>query len=252
MQTTSTPSFNEDDVKELRQLLPNARQPAVRQLLMSAIESAVKQLPTSTAPAAEQPNLAPAPSLSSNQQDSKLNLSPRPTAVRVLSTYSWTEDSKKATIYVTLPTPASSSSTQPDWEETPGLVCNNKTKEMEMQIADWANKVTYRLRVVDLAGKVDVTRSSAKLKNGKVTIHLYKEKSGEWGALIKKKEKLPDFAKNEDADPGDTIMQMMKELYNEGDEETKRMIAKTWTESQERKGGKLGDPLLDPMMGMNF
>jgi hypothetical protein len=41
-----------------------------------------------------------------------------------------------------------------------------------------------------------------------VTIGLYKTKPGNWNALIKKKEKLPDFGKNKDADPGESIMQV--------------------------------------------
>ncbi|CDJ27161.1 calcyclin binding protein, putative [Eimeria mitis] len=37
------------------------------------------------------------------------------------------------------------------------------------------------------------------------------------------------------ADPSQSIMSMMKSLYNQGDSEMKRTIAKAWTESQERK-----------------
>ena len=38
----------------------------------------------------------------------------------------------------------------------------------------------------------------------------------------------------ESADPTASLMNMMKELYEKGDEETKRSIAKAWTESQEK------------------
>ncbi|OEH73717.1 calcyclin binding protein [Cyclospora cayetanensis] len=37
------------------------------------------------------------------------------------------------------------------------------------------------------------------------------------------------------SDPSQSIMSMMKSLYDQGDSEMKRTIAKAWTESQERK-----------------
>ena len=39
-----------------------------------------------------------------------------------------------------------------------------------------------------------------------------------------------------DADPQANIMNMMKNMYDEGDDEMKRTIAKAWTESRDKKG----------------
>lgn len=36
-------------------------------------------------------------------------------------------------------------------------------------------------------------------------------------------------------DPNEGIMDMMRKMYNEGDDEMKRTIAKAWTESQEKR-----------------
>jgi calcyclin binding protein len=36
------------------------------------------------------------------------------------------------------------------------------------------------------------------------------------------------------------MMNMMKKMYDEGDDEMKRTIAKTWSESQSKKGGPPG------------
>lgn len=36
-------------------------------------------------------------------------------------------------------------------------------------------------------------------------------------------------------DPQASMMNMMKKMYEEGDEEMKRTIAKAWTESQDKK-----------------
>lgn len=39
---------------------------------------------------------------------------------------------------------------------------------------------------------------------------------------------------DEAKDPGDSLMQMMKNMYETGDDEMKRTIAKAWTESREK------------------
>lgn len=40
---------------------------------------------------------------------------------------------------------------------------------------------------------------------------------------------------DENADPGEGLMNMLKKIYSEGDDEMKRTINKAWTESQEKK-----------------
>ena len=48
---------------------------------------------------------------------------------------------------------------------------------------------------------------------------------------------------DEGKDPGDSLMQMMKNMYETGDDEMKRTIAKAWTESRDKMhtGGGAGD-----------
>ena len=49
----------------------------------------------------------------------------------------------------------------------------------------------------------------------------------------------PKFDKDED--PSSSIMKMMKQMYDDGDDEMKRTIAKAWTESREKQSaGNLG------------
>jgi len=40
---------------------------------------------------------------------------------------------------------------------------------------------------------------------------------------------------DKDEDPGDSMMKLMKRMYDEGDDEMKRTIAKAWTESREKQ-----------------
>lgn len=47
----------------------------------------------------------------------------------------------------------------------------------------------------------------------------------------------------ENADPSDGLMSMLKKIYEDGDDEMKRTINKAWTESQDKK--KRGDDMMD-------
>jgi len=40
---------------------------------------------------------------------------------------------------------------------------------------------------------------------------------------------------DEKKDPNEGLMDMLKKMYDEGDEDMKRTIAKAWTESREKK-----------------
>ena len=40
---------------------------------------------------------------------------------------------------------------------------------------------------------------------------------------------------DKDKDPSESLMDLMKKMYDEGDDEMKRTIAKAWTESREKQ-----------------
>lgn len=42
-------------------------------------------------------------------------------------------------------------------------------------------------------------------------------------------------AVDKDADPNDSLMSLMKQMYEDGDDEMKRTIAKAWTESRDKQ-----------------
>ena len=52
------------------------------------------------------------------------------------------------------------------------------------------------------------------------------------------------------SDPSAGIMNLMKKMYDEGDDDMKRMIKKTWYESQQNKGAG-GMPDMPTMPGMS-
>ena len=60
---------------------------------------------------------------------------------------------------------------------------------------------------------------------------------------LSKKSKEDDPVKG--GDPSAGLMDMMKKMYDEGDENMKRTIAEAWTKAQDKKSGS---PLDDPLM----
>ena len=71
-----------------------------------------------------------------------------------------------------------------------------------------------------------------------VTVFLSKSTPGEnWPGLraAEAEKKAPKFDTPEkDADPSASLMTMMKQMYQDGDDEMKRTIAKAWTESRDK------------------
>lgn len=88
----------------------------------------------------------------------------------------------------------------------------------------------YRLAVANLAGKINPKKSLAKIPSSKqrVIVVLAKAETKHWNSIIKKKED----AKNEKAfdddlnakDPQKGMMDLMKKLYDEGDDEVCQQI----------------------------
>lgn len=87
-----------------------------------------------------------------------------------------------------------------------------------------------------LAGGINAQKSKLRIKKDMIIIKIFKEVKGKWGDL-KQKSKMfdkEDIKGNEDPQAG--IFNMMKKMYTEGDDEMKRTIAKTWSESQKNQG----------------
>jgi calcyclin binding protein len=79
-----------------------------------------------------------------------------------------------------------------------------------------------------------------------VTVFLKKADVGKsWGYLTEKEKKLKDKAApklDDNADPQEGLMSMMKKMYDEGDDEMKRTISKAFTESREKSAKGEGFP----------
>lgn len=114
------------------------------------------------------------------------------------------------------------------------------------------NNISHNLTINNLLNSIDASQSYFKVKSDMVTVFLKKvETSKSWSYLTEKEAKLKDKPMSmpkmdENADPQEGLMSMMKKMYEEGDDEMKRTISKAFVEGRE-KSGKGG---LDDMGGL--
>lgn len=108
-------------------------------------------------------------------------------------------------------------------------------------------KSNYRFDVPKLAK--EVVTPTLKIKRDEIVIMLKKASSGKWETLTER-EKNEKYKKDdikfdkgkETDDPSKGIMDLMKKMYDDGDDEMKRTIAKAWTESRDKQ--MTGEPAL--------
>lgn len=112
-------------------------------------------------------------------------------------------------------------------------------------IMNWKDK-NYRFSCFNLNKEIKPDDSYVKQTNSGLIVYLAKAKAGDyWDALEKKKSLFGDkdgendptkFDKNKD--PNASLMEMMRDMYQNGDPEMKRMIAEAWTKSRDESDKK--------------
>ncbi|KAK3087852.1 hypothetical protein FSP39_011491 [Pinctada imbricata] len=147
-----------------------------------------------------------------------------------ISNYAWDQSDKFMKIYVTL----NGVQNLP----TEGVKCEFGPKSFKLQVFGLDNK-NQELYVSTLQEEIVPTESYHKVKKDMVSIFLKKQtpkKTWEFVTDREKKDKEKSKPKTDaDGEPTDGLMQMMKQMYDDGDDEMKRTIAKAWTESRDKK-----------------
>jgi calcyclin binding protein len=156
----------------------------------------------------------------------------RPSAYDVkITNYAWDQSDKFVKIYITL----KNVHTIPP--ENVKSTFTSRSLQFVVRELDGRN---HTLTLPNLMGDINTESSYNKVKQDAVTIFMKKEGSKQWSHLttVEQKAKEPRVPKPDDSgEPGDGLMTMMKQMYEDGDDDMKRTIAKAWTESRE-KGGK--------------
>ncbi|VFQ97051.1 unnamed protein product [Cuscuta campestris] len=203
-----------DELKELRRL---AKRPHVLSLISSEIRnleklsneaSSVPQVPT---PISTAPKAVPNPALS----------------YATLATFSWDQDSDKVKIYLSL-------------EGVDQEKMETDFKEMSVDVKfHGVHGKNYRFSVPKLNKEIVPERCKVMVKPTRVVLTLPKASQGNWLNLHYKEDKFKPSVDKE-KDPMAGIMDLMKNMYEDGDDEMKRTIAKAWSDS---RSGKVADPL---------
>lgn len=209
------------DVEELNRLLVSAQRQRVKDLLLIEIRkleiemSNLKEVESKAGDAQVPPIAAP---IKPKCYDVKLN------------NYAWDQSDKFIKIFVTL------KNVQTLEEGNVQCTFSKRCVEMNVRGLDCRN---YQLIINNLLEEVDTVKSSWKVKTDMVVVFLAKSKPGStWSHMTgsEKKAKEPKLPKlGPEDDPSAGLMDMMKQMYDDGDDEMKRTIAKAWTESRDKQ-----------------
>ncbi|XP_068710820.1 calcyclin-binding protein-like [Montipora foliosa] len=209
--------------EELKSFLSTATRPRVKKLLQDELERVERQIS-----AADKQSSMEVPNETEVEPKKPIARKPQATSTKITS-YAWDQSPKFVKIYITLS----------EVEKLPEENVSSKftNRSIELRVLGLKGK-NYQFQMIHLLHPIVPDSSSVKIKTGKVTILLKKEKEENWSCLtttenlkMTKQEKKFDESK----DPGEGIMDLMRKMYDEGDDEMKRTIAKAWTESREKQ-----------------
>ncbi|KAL7078738.1 hypothetical protein ACQ4LE_001919 [Meloidogyne hapla] len=150
-----------------------------------------------------------------------------------LTTYAFDESDKFVKIYYSIPGISNAPIT--------AIKAKFNENSFEIHCTD-VKGMDYEINVRGLLKVVDPDKSYFKQKSGDQFLVMLKKvkENDNWGSLLKlekKEHKTPKFDKDED--PQASLMNMMKQMYDEGDDEMKRTIRKSWYEAQNKKTSEM-------------
>jgi len=215
----------EQDIAELQHLHTQAQRPAVKNVLDTQIKLFKTKIEDEKKKA-QQVNEEKEKKQLQDSQPSKPILH-----YESISSYSWDENDDFVSIYLSL-------------EGNKGAIHSHYTdRGFAIAIHDYNGK-NLKLTINNLYKDLDKAGCKEIKREKTVTIKLKKKQSGKWLKLIATKDDMKKEDSADTSDPSAGLMTMMKKLYDEGDEEMKKLIAKTWTESQDKS--KKGEPKFTP------
>ncbi|KAB1221312.1 Calcyclin-binding protein [Morella rubra] len=207
------------DLDELRHLQSIAKRPRVVSLISSEIRTLEK---LSKEAVSAPPSHVPTPISTAPK------VAPNPALKYVtLGSFSWDQDNEKVKIYVSL-----------EGVEQEKIETEFKPMSVDVKFHEVQGK-NYRCAIAKLNKEIVPDKCKVLVKPTRVIITLFKASKGSWLDLQFKEDKLKPNT-DKDRDPMAGIMDLMKNMYEEGDDEMKRTIAKAWTDA---RSGKAADPL---------
>ncbi len=96
------------------------------------------------------------------------------------------------------------------------------------------------MKIAPLGGLIDPAACKIKVKSNSLTIEMVKAKNKRWDDIKEKKKAAGETSSatkkdDKEGDPSASLMNMMKELYETGDDNMKRTIAESWQKANQEK-----------------
>lgn len=205
-----------NDLQELKRILAAGSTPYVEALIKSEIEKLEATLNVGAAKA--------------QQTEAKKAV---PTKIyETISKYAFSDSSKKASVIIKEIKGLDQAEISFEPKERECVVCVNREKQ---------NMSNLKLTISPLYKKIKPEESKFTKRGETLTLHLIKKKETSWmklkkSALDQKKPKMSQTKDDKMKDSPDTaLMDMMKKMYDEGDDEMKRTISKAMWEAQHKK-----------------
>jgi len=220
-----------EDIKEIKNLLEIAKRPKVEALLTIEMRRYETKLSEMMESLERQKNMA-------NQNTNSVT---QPVAAKSYDvpykSYSWDQSDKFVKFYLT------NLKNVQDLQKPDGFQSSFQSKAVNFRVCNLLGK-NHVFEIKELAYEINPDKSMYKVKSDMVVIMLAKAKEGQNWSHVTAAEKAKADKKNEvpkmdddSGDPSKGLMNMMKKMYDEGDDDMKRTIAKAWTESQNKGPG---------------
>jgi calcyclin binding protein len=214
------------DILEIQNLLTQATRIRVKTLLMNELERAEKQLKALEKAQAEaeaakvKKSETNPPSQTKVSSDSVFN-------TEAIKNYSWDQETDIVSIYINLKDVGALG------RDAVKLVVEDQS--LDLVISEYQGK-NWRLIIPKLHTKVKKAECSFTLKPNYVIVKLRKGSMGSWTSLKEEKKFNPvKNIKEGKEDPQKGLMDMMKRMYDEGDDQMKRTIGEAWTKAADEK-----------------
>eukprot|EP00301_Raphidiophrys_heterophryoidea_P021616 c5992_g1_i1.p1 GENE.c5992_g1_i1~~c5992_g1_i1.p1 ORF type:complete len:235 (+),score=66.55 c5992_g1_i1:75-779(+) len=227
------------DIEEIRSFIQQAKRPAVLKLLrdeelrLEKLTSEAKQTTTEDKVNVVTSTTTPSEATSADTTATNPKKAEAPNVTYLpINTYAWDQTSSHIKIFFDLNDVGSL--------DKASIFFTAKKHVVELSFVGLEGK-NHKFKIPNLHGEVSTSESSFKAKPNKVVVTLKKVKNEHWPDIKENAKLKKATEKSGDADPSAGLMNIMRDMYNDGDEETKRMIAKAWTESRDKSSRGAGD-----------
>jgi calcyclin binding protein len=211
------------DLQELESLLQQTKSPFVKSLIEKDIVMVKENLEKQTSVSQEQQSPHKEGVLLKKE-----TVKPS-TDYQTLNSFYWEQQDDVVKIYVSLEGVST--------VKTEDILTRFTESSFEVFIHN-LNGINYKFSLSNLSHTINPNASAMKTRSKRFIISLKKKENKHWDSLQKKEDPLKLKKPDTNKDPEKGLMDLMKNLYESGDDEMKRTIAKAWVESREKQGAK--------------